>query len=82
MKVVYILFLVGVFVSVVQVILGLFINPFFLNQSRSLLKDTSNTQINSLLKTNDFSDAFKGATFYIEKKNASGELINVFIKLL
>jgi len=80
MKVVYILFLVGVFVSVVQVILGLFINPFLLNQSRSLLRDTSNTQINSLLKTNDFSDAFKGATFYIEKKNASGELINVFIK--
>ena len=63
-----------------QIILSLIINPFLLNKSRALLRETQATQMNSILKVNDFSDSFKGVTFYIDKKNSNDELINLFIK--
>jgi len=73
-------FIVAVFVTFFQILLTLFVNPFLLNKSRSLLKNTELTQINSVLKANDFSDTFKGVTFYIEEKTSNNELINIFIK--
>ena len=79
-KIVYILFLIGVSVAIIQVVLGVFINPYTLNKSRSILRETDDKQINSIIKTGDFSDAIKSVTFYIEKKNEKKELINVFIK--
>jgi hypothetical protein len=44
------------------------------------LKNSEELQINSILRSNDFSDTFKGLTFYIERKNTNKELINIFIK--
>ena len=64
-------FIVAVFVTFFQILLTLFVNPFLLNKSRSLLKNTELTQINSVLKANDFSDTFKGVTFYIEEKTST-----------
>jgi FkbM family methyltransferase len=63
-----------------QILLGLIINPFALNKSRTLLRETSSKQISSILKSNDFSDNFQGITFYIDEKNSNNELINIFIK--
>ena len=37
-------------------------------------------QINSVLKSNDFSASFRGITFYINDKNANNELLNIFIR--
>ena len=79
-RVTNIFILIAVFVTVIQLILSLFVNPFLLNQSRSLLSDTKALQINAVLKSNDFSDTFEDITFYIEKKNDNNELINIFIK--
>jgi len=79
-KVTNIFILVAFLITFLQIILALFINPFVLNKSRSLLREGGITQINSMLKVNDFSDSFKGITFYIEKKGSNGELLNIFIK--
>ncbi len=79
-KIANIFLLIAFYVTLFQLVLSVFINPFLLNKSRSLLSETEGLQYNSVLKTNDFSDAFKSITFYIEKKNANGELINIFIK--
>ena len=80
MKIVNIFFLLGFLVALFQIILSLIINPFSLNKSRALLRETQATQMNSILKVNDFSDSFKGVTFYIDEKNSNGEFINLFIK--
>jgi lipopolysaccharide export system permease protein len=72
--------LIAFLVTLVQLILLLFVNPFLLNKSRSLLRDNQDLQFNSILKSNDFNDNLKGITFYIHKKNANNELINIFIK--
>ena len=79
-KIANIFFLIGFLVSFFQIILSVIVNPYVLNKSRGLLKDTKNTQIQSMLKTNDFSDGFDGVTFYIDEKNSNDELINIFIK--
>ena len=64
----------------IQIFLGLIINPLSLNKSRSLLREVETKQVNSILRSNDFSDTFKGVTFYIDERKANNELINIFIK--
>jgi len=78
-KITHIFLLIAFFITFLQVILGLIINPFTLNKSRALLRDTKSIQIDSVLRVNDFNDSFKGVTFYIGKKNSNGEFLNVFI---
>tara|TARA_B110000305_G_C19398470_1_gene618800 strand:+ start:581 stop:1741 length:1161 start_codon:yes stop_codon:yes gene_type:complete len=79
-KIVNIFLLIGFLVFFFQIILGLIINPLTLNKSRALLRETQTKQINSVLKSNDFSDNFKGVTFYINEKNSQNEFIDIFIK--
>ena len=75
-----IFFLIGFLVAVFQATLTIIINPLLLNKSRALLRESESKQINSMLKSNDFSDSFKSVTFYIEEKNEKNELINIFIQ--
>ena len=79
-KIAYVFFSIAFFIALTQIFLGLVVNPLALNESRSLLRDTGSKQVNSVLRSNAFSDTFKGVTFYIEKKNPNNELINIFIK--
>ena len=79
-KIVNIFLLIGIIITFFQLTLSLFVNPYLLNKSRSLLSETGSLEMNSVLKSGDFSDAFKGITFYIDNKNANNELINIFIK--
>jgi len=79
-KVVNIFLLIAFFVTLFQIILSLFINPFLLNNSRSLLSNTNALEVNTVLKSNDFSDLFTGVTFYVDKKTPNNELLNIFIK--
>ena len=63
-----------------QLILSLFVNPFLLNKARFLMSNTESLQINSVIKSKEFNDNFKGITFYIDSKNTNNELLNIFIK--
>jgi len=80
LKIANIFLLIAFFVTLFQLILSLFVNPFLLNKSRSLLRDNEELQYNSILKSNDFSDNLKGVTFFIKDKNVKNELLNIFIK--
>ena len=79
-RIVNIFLLIAFFITFLQIILSFFVNPFLLNKSRALMTNTETLQINSILKSNFFNDAFKGVTFYFDEKNANNELINIFIK--
>ena len=79
-KVANIFLLISFYITLFQLTLSLFVNPYLLNKSRSLLSNTDGLQINTVLKSNDFVDAYRGITFYIEKKNSNNELLNIFIK--
>tara|TARA_B110000027_G_scaffold128633_1_gene149208 strand:- start:195 stop:953 length:759 start_codon:yes stop_codon:yes gene_type:complete len=45
-----------------------------------MLSDTGTLEFSTVLRSNEFSDAFKGLTFYIGKKSENNELQNIFIK--
>ena len=79
-KIANIFLFIGFIICIFQLILTTVINPSLLNKSRTLLRETESKQINSVLKSNDFSDAFKSVTFYIEEKNKNNELKNIFIQ--
>jgi lipopolysaccharide export system permease protein len=79
-KIANIFLLIAIFITILQLTLSTIVNPYLLNKSRSLLKDSKDLNISSVLRSNDFSDTFKGITFYVERKNSNDELINIFIK--
>ena len=80
MKIANIFFFISFLIVFFQIILSLFINPFTLNKSRALLRETENKDIFSMIKSSDFSDSIKGVTFYINEKKSNNELVDLFIK--
>ena len=73
-----ILFFTSLIVSVLYLLFSTFITPYALNKSRQLL---SNDNFNSFLptiRTQQFSDSFKGFTFIVEKKK-DNKMQNIFL---
>ena len=71
-------FFTSIFILVFYLIFSTFLTPLALNKSRQLL---SNDNLNSFLptiKTQQFSDSFKGFTFIVEKKR-NNEIKNIFL---
>ncbi len=78
MRVINLFFIISISVLIFYLILSTFLTPHALNKSRKLL---SQEQFNSFLptvKTQQFSDSFKGFTFLVEKK-INNELKNIFL---
>ena len=59
-KIVNVFLSVAFLITLFQLLLSSFINPFFLNKSRHMLSETQSLQINSVLKSNDFFYRKKG----------------------
>ena len=77
-QLVNIIFLTSLIVSVFYLIFSTYITPLALNKSRQML---SNSEFNSFLptvRTQQFSDSFKGFTFIVEKKQ-DNKLQNIFL---
>ena len=79
-KIINIFILTGLLITLLQLILSIFINPYLLNKSRFLIGDDNQISVNTVLRSNDFNASFEEITFFINKKNSNNELLNVFIK--
>ncbi len=79
-KIINIFILTGLLITLLQLILSIFINPYLLNKSRFLIGDDNKISVNTVLRSNDFNASFEEITFFINKKNSNNELLNVFIK--
>ena len=79
-KVVNLFFLISLLILSVQIIFSAFITPNSLNKSRSLIRLSNFDSMSSIIKINDFSDSFKNLTFYVEEKDATNNMKNIFIK--
>ena len=78
MQVVNLLFFISIIVVLFYLLLSIILTPYALNQSRQLL---SKEQLNSFLptvRTQQFSDSFRGFTFLVEKK-FNNQLKNIFL---
>ena len=78
-KIVNLFFLISIFILFVYIVFSTVITPTALNKSRNLIKQSGVDTVTSLIKSNTFSDAFKGLTFYVGEKE-NNIVKNIFIK--
>ena len=71
---------ISLLITLIQILMTFYLNPFLLSKSRMLLKTQEDKEISSVLRSNNFNDSFDGITFFIEKKNENNELINIFVQ--
>ena len=79
-KVVNFIFLISLFLLLIQIILTSLIVPKSQDMARSFLRTSTVNFYGSFIKPQKFNDTIKGLTIFSEKKNEDGELNNVFIK--
>ena len=79
-KVVNFIFLISLFLLLIQIILTSLIVPKSQDMARSFLRTSTVNFYGSFIKPQKFNDTIKGLTIFSEKKNEDGELNNVYIK--
>ena len=67
-KITNLFFLLSLFIFLIYIIFSTIITPTALNKSRTLVKQSGVDTVANLIKPNNFSDTFKGLTFYVEEK--------------
>ena len=72
------LFVVSLFILFLYLIFSTFITPIALQKSRSLLNEENFNSFLPTIRIQQFSDSFKGFTFFVEKKK-DNKIENVFI---
>ena len=72
------LVLISSVVSIIYLVFSTFLTPVTLNKSRNLLNESNFNSFLPTVKTQQFSDSFKGFTFFVEKK-LNNQIKNVFI---
>ena len=76
--VVNLFFITSIFILLIYLILTTIVTPIALNKSRLLLSDQKFGSFVPTIRTQQFSDSFKGFTFLVEKK-VNNELKNIFL---
>ena len=79
-RLVNLFFLISIVILSLQIFFSAFVTPNALNKSRSLIRLSDFNSISSVIKINDFSDAFKNLTFFVEKKDSNDKMENIFIR--
>jgi len=77
-KIVNLFFLISTFVSIFYLIFSTLITPLALNKSRTLIGQSNFNSFLPTIRTQQFSDSFKGFTFLVNKK-IKNNIENVFI---
>ncbi len=65
-------------VMILYLIFSTYLTPFALNQSREMISNSKFESFLPTIRTQQFSDSFKGLTFFVEKK-IDNEIKNIFI---
>jgi len=78
LKLVNLFFVVSIFILFLYLVFSTFITPTALQKSRFLLNKKNFDSFLPTIRVQQFSDSFKGFTFFVEKKN-NNKIENVFI---
>ncbi|MAJ22443.1 MAG: hypothetical protein CBC24_01340 [Candidatus Pelagibacter sp. TMED64] len=80
MKIVNIIFLISIFVTIIQLITSSTFSPKSLNVSRSLLTGSNMNIIPALLQEKKFNDTVKSLTIFVNEKKKNGAIENIFLR--
>jgi len=78
MEIVNLFFLASILVLVIYLIFSILLTPYALNKSRQLLGEDKLNSFLPTMRSNQFSDSFKGFTYIVEKK-INNEVKNIFL---
>lgn len=78
--IVNLIFRIAIAFMFIQLLFTSLLNPYLLNKSRSLLKNSELNFVPSLLKAKQFNDTVKGLTIFVDEKDESGIYKNIFIR--
>ncbi len=78
--IVNLIFRISLIIMFLQLVLSLFVNPYTLNISRNVIKNSELQFIPSLLKVKQFNDTVEGLTVFVEEKDIDGTYKNIFIR--
>ena len=78
MQIVNLIFFASIVVILLYLILSAIITPFTLNKSRNLLNQDKFNSFLPTIRSQQFSDSFKGFTFIVDKK-IGNEIENIFL---
>ena len=70
---------VSIIILIIHLILSVFVTPLALNKSRQILSNQNFNSFMPTIRTQKFSDSFKGFTFFVEKKS-NNEIQNIFLQ--
>ena len=74
------IFLISIFLMIVQLILTSLVVPKTQDVARSFLRTSTVNFLGNFIKPQKFNDTMKGITIYSEKKNKNGDLFNLYVK--
>ena len=77
-KIANLFFIISIFILIFYLFFSTLITPYGLNKSRYLLSKDGFNSILPTIRVNQFSDSFKGFTFFVENK-INNEIKNIFI---
>ncbi len=77
-EIVKLLFISSLFVMFFHLLLSIFITPYILNESRNLLNKENYNSFVPTIRTQQFSNSFKGFTFFVDEKSEN-QIKKVFI---
>ena len=78
LKIVNLFVIISIFILFLYLFFSTFVTPLALQKSRSLLNKENFNSFLPTVRVQQFSDSFKGFTFFVEKK-INNEIYNVFI---
>ena len=70
--------LISSLIAIIYLLFSTFLTPLALNKSRDILNNSNFNSFLPTVKTKQFSDSFKGFTFFVEKK-IDNQIENIFI---
>ena len=80
MQIVNFIFIVSIFLMLLQIFLASLIVPSSQDLARSFLRSSKVNFYENFIKPQKFNDTIRGVTIYSEKKDAEGYLYNLYIK--
>ncbi len=75
-----IVILYSLFLGLFQILLGGYISPKGQDEARSFIRNSNLDFFPSIIREGKFVDTVKDLTIFIEKKNANGDYVNIYLK--
>ena len=76
--IVNLLLLSSLVITIIYLIFSVYLTPFALNKSREMISQSKFSNFLPTIRSQQFSDSFKGLTFFVEKK-INNEIQNIFL---